>query len=146
MSIFFSFSFQLIFCQKNICYIASWITGNINFKRKSHHKLVWYFLNHFNQLNGRCVLLNHHSFQSLHSLHSWWFSRTHLPTRWYQWFRKYHTRLLVGFPIVTLVLKGNPTAVSSSKTFLLTIFTNLWLEQLLRTFEVLVLGLGFRSY
>ena len=68
-------------------------------KRKSHRKLVWYFLNHFNQLVGRCVLLNHHSFRSLHSLHSWWFSRTHLPTRWYQWFRKYHTRLSVGFPI-----------------------------------------------
>ena len=68
-------------------------------KRKSHRKLVWYFLNHFNQLVGRCVLLNHHSFRSLHSLHSWWFSRTHLPTCWYQWFRKYHTRLSVGFPI-----------------------------------------------
>ena len=68
-------------------------------KRKSHRKLVRFFLNRFNQLVGRCVLLNHHSFRSLHSLHSWWFSRTHLPTRWYQWFRKYHTRLSVGFPI-----------------------------------------------
>ena len=73
-------------------------------KRKSHRKLVWYFLNHFNQLVGWCLLLNHHSFRSLHSLHLWWFSRTHLPTRWYQWFRKYHTRLSVGFPIIYCLL------------------------------------------
>ena len=46
-------------------------------KRKSHRKLVWYFLNHFN----------------------------HLPTCWYPWFRKYHTHLLVGFPIVYLYLR-----------------------------------------
>ena len=69
-------------------------------KRKSHRKLVRFFQNHFNQLVGQCVLLNHHSFRSFHSLHSWWFSRTHLPTRWFQWFRKNHTRLTVGFPIV----------------------------------------------
>ena len=46
--------------------------------------------------------VNSHSFRSLHSLHSWWFSRTHLPTRWFQWFRKNHTRVSVWFPIVHL--------------------------------------------
>ena len=32
-------------------------------KRKSHRKLVRFFLNHWNQQVGRCVLLNHHEWR-----------------------------------------------------------------------------------
>ena len=72
---------------------------NTCINQKSHRTLVVFFPNHINQLVGRVVLINHHSFRSFHSLHSWWLIRTTLPTRWLMWFRKNTTRVTVGFPI-----------------------------------------------
>ena len=84
--------------------------------QKSHRKLVVYFLNHINQLVGQCDFLNQPSFRSFHSLHSGWFRKSHLPTRWLMWFRKYTTRLTVWFPIISWVsLSFSRTNISEVK-------------------------------
>ena len=75
-------------------------------KRKSHRKLVWFFLNHWYQRVGRCDFMNQPSFHSFHSFHLGWFMKSHLPTCWYQWFRKNHTRVSVWFPIIKICSRG----------------------------------------
>ena len=44
---------------------SDWMIQGFNpcIKRKSHRKLVRFFLNHWNQQVGRCVLLNHHEWR-----------------------------------------------------------------------------------
>ena len=63
-------------------------------------KRVWYFLNHWYQRVGRCVLLNHHEWRECNDRNEWWFSRTHRPTSWLKWFRKYHTSLRWDFLLI----------------------------------------------
>ena len=61
---------------------------------------MWFFLNHWNQQVGRCVLLNHHEWRECNDRNEWWFSRTHRPTSWLKWFRKYHTSLRWDFLLI----------------------------------------------
>ncbi len=61
---------------------------------------MWFFLNHWNQRVGRCVLLNHHEWRECNDRNEWWFSRTHRPTSWLKWFRKYHTSLRWDFLLI----------------------------------------------
>ena len=74
--------------------ISTDIIGNPTDKR------VWYFLNHWYQRVGRCVLLNHHEWRECNDRNEWWFSRTHRPTSWLKWFRKYHTSLRWDFLLI----------------------------------------------
>ena len=57
-------------------------------------KRVVYFLNHINQQVGRWVLINHHKWRE------WWLIRTHRPTSWLMWFRKYTTSLWCDFWLI----------------------------------------------
>ena len=63
-------------------------------------KRVWFFLNHWNQQVGRCVLLNHHEWRECNDRNEWWFSRTHRPTSWLKWFRKNLTSLRWDFLLI----------------------------------------------
>ena len=63
-------------------------------------KRVWFFLNHWNQRVGRCVLLNHHEWREWNDRNEWWFSRTHRPTSWLKWFWKNLTSLRWDFLLI----------------------------------------------
>ena len=74
--------------------VLMYFIGNPTVKR------VWFFLNHWNQRVGRCVLLNHHECREWNDRNEWWFSRTHRPTSWLKWFRKNHTSLRWDFLLI----------------------------------------------
>ena len=61
---------------------------------------MWFFLNHWNQRVGRCVLLNHHEWRECNDRNEWWFSRTHRPTSWLKRFRKNLTSLRWDFLLI----------------------------------------------
>ena len=85
------FTTGMVFCNYNW---FPYIIGNPTDKR------VWYFLNHWYQRVGRCVLLNHHEWRECNDRNEWWFSRTHRPTSWLKRFRKNLTSLRWDFLLI----------------------------------------------